>query len=93
MSRRYEEIESCPVCGEHRFRRLFGKRYQLFCRCVGCGLERQYPVPFPEEFRACRAASDKVPAAEAAQPADAAAPRARQRQQSCQVPTLCAPDR
>jgi 2-polyprenyl-3-methyl-5-hydroxy-6-metoxy-1,4-benzoquinol methylase len=52
MSQRYEEIDSCPVCGERRFRRLFKKRGRFFWRCVGCGLMRQYPVPSLEEIRA-----------------------------------------
>lgn len=34
------------------FRRLFEKRSRVFWRCLGCGLERQYPLPLPEQIQA-----------------------------------------
>lgn len=40
----------CPACGGGDFRRIFAKRGRDFLRCRECRLERQHPLPTPDEI-------------------------------------------
>jgi SAM-dependent methyltransferase len=46
------EVPPCPVCRGRCFRKLFVKQGRDFWRCGDCGLQRQFPLPAPEELGA-----------------------------------------
>lgn len=42
----------CPLCGEVPHQWIFKKKRRDFYRCKSCGLERQMPLPTPQELNA-----------------------------------------
>lgn len=41
---------ACPLCGDSPFEKLFEKKRRNFWRCQSCGLEKQHPLPTPNEL-------------------------------------------
>ena len=50
LRRRVERLSPCPACEGQLFRRLFVKNGRVFWRCTRCHLEKQDPLPTPDEL-------------------------------------------
>ena len=42
----------CPLCGEVELRHCFAKKGRQFWSCPKCGLQKQWPLPTPDELQA-----------------------------------------